>query len=345
MPQFNISALVAEWGARYTNEGQTMKDIKAQLFAPSETELFFSKRPTEGDYFKSAYATIDSVTQGFSIPFLPKSAGAYLPWETRLGEFKVDDLFTPDQHRASWAGFLANIQEVDRSKWPVIKWWIQEMLIPKTHEEMEEDIAYYGWQKTADGTAAIDGTTLVRVIAPNTTTKANTAMNGLKHTFVRMVAAGRCNVINTGALAAGDVDFVTQVENFVQDIDPALRKKCDFLFMSTANKNKYRRGRRAKYNTNYLQEADLLEVDNSNIKVQDLHSMGNSDKIWTTPERNRIMPIHKDNTGVFDVQKADRSVKILNDWKKVITFDVPEFVVTNDRDNTFTAGNITALYS
>jgi hypothetical protein len=72
---------------------------------------------------------------------------------------------------------------------------------------------------------------------------------------------------------------------------------------------------------------------------------GAGDHVWTTPAMNRVRPIAKDSNGRFDVQKADRAVKMLNDWKKVLTFEVPEFVVTNDQGGVITAGLITERYS
>lgn len=349
MPEINITDVVQEFGARYTPEGQSAKDIKTKLFSPSETENYFAMRPNQGDYFKSTFATVDEVTQSFSIPFVKKGTLTFKAWETKLGEFKVDQLFTPDRFRNSWLGFLVQIAEADRSKWPILMWYIVNMLLPKIGEEMEEEIAFYGWQKTgynADPmTRTVNGTTFVREFASEeSVTPANAAMDGIKVLIAKMVAANRANVINTGAHPIAPVDFVTSIETFVAQIEPNLRRKMDFLFMSEDLKNKYKAGRREKYNQYYAQESELLAIDNSNMKIQDLNSMGGSQKIWCSPAQNRVRPVDVDKAGRFDIQKVDRSVKILNDWKKGLAFEVPEFVVTNDLENTITAADITARY-
>lgn len=100
MPTIDISQVVSEWGTRYTKEGQTMKQIVKELFAQTETEKFFRKIPHDQDYYKSAYATIDEVVQAFSVPFVKKATLTFQPWETKLGEFKIDDEFVPEIGRA-----------------------------------------------------------------------------------------------------------------------------------------------------------------------------------------------------------------------------------------------------
>jgi hypothetical protein len=347
MADFNIDAIIAEFGARYTPEGQAAKDIKTQLFQPSETEAFFMTRPNDGDYYKSAFATIDEVTQAFSIPFAVKGGASFDGWETKIGEFKVDQLFTPDKFRNSWLGFLATIKEVDRSKWPVLMWYVRELLLPKINEEMELEQSYYGWQVTGydAGTPTVNGTTFERELLNNTTASdANAAMDGIRVLIGKAVAATRANVINTGAHSTNAVTFVEEIEAFVQEIEPKLRRKCDYLFMSETLANRYADGRREKYNMYYAQVGDLMEIDKSPLKVQKLHSMDGAEKIWTTPAMNRIRPIAKDSNGIFDMQKLDRTVKVLNDWKKGLAFDVPEFIVTNDLENTIGAPEIAARY-
>jgi len=348
MDPINIDNVIAEWGARYTPEGQSMKDIKTQLFAPSETEAFFTPVPAEGDYHKGGFTTIDEVTQAFGIPFVAKGGVTFEPWETKLGEYKVDQLMTPDKFRNSWLGFLATIKEADRSKWPIIQWYIQNLLIPKIDEEQEEEQSYWGWQKTGVNAApTVDGATFVRQFATESTvTPANAAVDGIHTIIAKMRAAGRATVNNSGAWSTDPVTFVGEIEEWVQAVEPKLRRKMDFLFMEEVLKNRYIDGRREAYNKYYAQESDLLVIDKTSIKVQSLHSMvGAGDHVWMTPAMNRVRPISKDKPGIFDVQKADRSVKILNDWKKVNTFDVPEFVVTNDQGGVITAGLITERYS
>lgn len=347
MAGFNIQALVDEWGARYTPEGQTLKDIKTEIFVPSETEKYFKKRPNKGDFFKSAYATIDDVTQAFQIDFQPKGTAEFLAWETRLGEYKIDTLMAPDVLRPSWVGFVVELAKKDRSKWGIIRWMISKLLIPKSHQEMEMDQAFWGWQKTGivEADPVVNGATLVRQFVKGPT-PTNAAVNGIWLQLIMMVAAGRANVINTGALSNDPVAFCNQVEAFYKAIPKRYRKLLDFIFMSEYYYDLYMEGRRLKYNGNYKQVDDLTGIGRqSKTKVMYLDSMEGSEKLWTTMPNNRVNAISEDHTGEFDVQKDGRYVKILSDWKKVLTFDVPEFVFTNDQQNAITATEIAEFYS
>lgn len=347
MAKINIDAVVDEFGKVYIPGGQTAKDIKTKLFAQEETAAYFRKIPNEGDVYRSAYATIDEVLQAFSIPFTPKGEMTFKPVEYRLGEFKIDTLFEPDRFRQSWLGFLVNIPEADRSKWPIVKWYLQEMLIPQSKEDFEKKVSFYGFQKTDEVEAApvVDGATFKREVLKGAPTKANATMDGIRLLLQKLQLQNRLNVILTGALATDPEAFCTQIENFVAQIDRDLRDKLDFLFMDKDLADLYEEGRRRKYNMSYAQVADLKKINKSDMSVQGLTSMKGSSKIWATPAQNRVQPTHVDNTGRFDIQKQDRGIKMLGDWKKCLAFDVPEFIVTNDLESTLTAGMIAELYS
>lgn len=342
----DISEIVSEFGAKYTNEGQTMKDIRKKLFSPSRTESFFMKRPEDNDFYKSVYATVDQVLQAFSIPFTKKSTVSFTPWQTKLGEFKIDASMEPDRFRNSYLGFLAQIAKEDRAKWDIIKWWLIDLLIPGSMEDFETEVAYWGWQLTGyNASPTVNGTTFVRQhTAEDAVHPANMSMDGIRIQLIKMVAANRATVINTGAWDADDKIFVGQVEDFVKSIEIKLQKKMDYIFFSKALRDRYLNGKREKYSMYYKDDESLALVKDTNVKVEWLESMDGSQKTWLTPANNRIRPTKKDNSGKFDIQKLDRSVKALTDWKRLLTFDVPEYVVTNDLENTITAGEITARY-
>ena len=198
-----------------------------------------------------------------------------------------------------------------------------------------------------NGTPTVDGATFVRQFASESAaTPANAAVDGIHTIIAKMRAASRCTVNNSGAWSTDPVTFCTEIEEWMQAIEPNLRRKLDYLFMEETLKNRYIDGRREKYNKYYAQETDLLVIDKVPTKVKSLHSMvGAGDHVWATPAMNRIRPISKDRPGIFDVQKDGRTVKILNDWKKVLTFDVPEFVVSNDQGGVISPALITERYS
>lgn len=341
--QINIQQLIDEWGAFYRPEGQTARDIKTQLLVEDDISQYFPAIPHEGSHFRSVYATIDEVLQAFSIPFTPKSTMTFKPWEQRLGEFKIDAMIYPDKLWPSYLGFLATKSQQDRSQWPFIRWAIQEMLLPKAQEDFILEVAYKGWQY--NGYAAVptvNAITFVRELDSanvNNPLPANASMDGIQVQIAKMVADNRANVITMGAWNADPATFCGQIESFAQQIDSPLRRKIDFLFMSEVNYNKYIDGRRAKYNLYWQQEADLELIDKTNIRVKKSESMLGSDQVWGTPAMNRVKPVKTGFNSMFDLQKFDRGVKNLKNYEWVLTFHIPEFVVTSEHDTTIDAAD------
>jgi hypothetical protein len=347
MAQINIQAVIDEFGKKYVPGGQTDKDIKTQLFTQEETAKYFRKVPNKGSVYRSAYATISEVLQAYQIDFTPKAALTFKPIEYNLGQFKMDQLFYPDNFRQSWLGFLANIEETDRAKWPILQWYIQHMLIPGYQNDFEKKVSYWGWQASGFVASApvVNGATHTREFLVGASTPANAAMDGLRLVLQKLQAKSRLNVIVTGAIKTDPIEFCTQIEGFVNSINRDLKQNLDYLFMSHELMERYCDGKGLKYNQQYKQEEDLKSIKHSSIKVAGLRSMEGSSKIFATPAQNRVMAINTDFTGRFDLQKADRGVKLLSDHEKCLCFDVPEFVVTNDLESTITAGEITAMYS
>jgi hypothetical protein len=343
----DIDLIIEEFGAKYIAGGQTEKSINTELFAQDDITRDFMRVPENDTHFRSSYATIDEVLQAFSIPFASKSTTTFKPWEQKLGEFKIDKLITPDKVRQSWLGFLASIEEADRSKWPIIQWYIQKQLLPKAKSDFLIKTAYWGWQVTGyDATPDVDETTFVReLVADTAISPANASMDGIHTQLAKMYAAGRLNTITTGAWDSTPADFVTQVEEFVMQIPSQYRREMDYLYMSEENRNKYRNGRRAKYNMYYAQETDLDIITDTTIKVKGTVSMTGSNQVWCTNPANRVNPTKTDVPARFDIQKLDRNVKLLNDWRMLLTFHAPEGIWTNDQDLEITSDMIDDYYS
>ncbi len=344
--EINITDLITEWEAKYINQGQTARDIKKMLFHADDISQYFRMIPTQNSHYRSVYATIDEVLQAFAIPFTDKSTSTFKPHEQRLGEFKIDTKIVPDNLWPSWLGFLAELDKVDRSKWGFIQWAVMQLLIPKANEDFILNTAYWGWQYTGiDASPTVSGSTFERELASNTVAlPANAAMDGVKKQIAKFVDDSRVTPITVGSWSTDPETFCEQVEAFAMDIDQPLRRKIDRLFFREDLVNRYIDGRRAKYNMHYAQVQDLLLIDKTNIRLTPTQSQEGSDQLWGTPADNRVKPTKVNMKNRFDVQKVDREVKLLNNWAYVLTFDVPEFIVTSEHETTISAQNITDHY-
>lgn len=343
-----IQEIVDQWGQVYVPEGQTEKDIKKMIFTEDDLSGDFRKVPNPGSVYKSAYSTIEEVLQAFQVPFLPKGDVEFKPIQYQLGQFKVDVTLRPDDFRRSWLGFLAQVDEVDRAKWPFIRWYIQNMLASRISQDFIQKVAYWGWQTTgfvASG-PVVNPATFVRQFVAGTVTPANAAMDGILTTLYKLNDTGRLNIVPAGGAWSTDpVTYVTQVENFIKAIPFEIRGSLDFLYTNKTRHELYRTGRRLKYNMQYAQVGDLdMVMDNENIKVKGTHAMAGSNKHWITTAANRVKPVQSDMTNRFLVERNKRVVDIYNDWGYTLAFDVPEFIFMCDQEMDWTAPQLLTHY-
>ncbi len=322
----DVSAVVAQWGAYYVDQGQNQASIKSALYRLSETAALFQNRPTTDTYFRSTSAQMTSVLQPFQKLFTPKGLLKFTPNGFPLFNIKIDFDVFPDEVKNSYLGFWESLDENDRGKWPLIRYIIENHILASKAQDMESSVSFGG-----------------KYIAPiaGVASPAADSMDGIKAVLKKYSIAGRLNFGNgplaMGAPAADPVAFCTQVEAWVDSINPELRKTIDFIVMSQTLATRYQRGKRIKYGAiqNFLSgmtKDDLVTIEDfSDIAVKGFLSHNGSTIIWATPKVNRIRPIRKavlENT--FRVESYRREVSVYTDWWEALEFEVPELVVVND---------------
>lgn len=348
MADIDVTDLVSDWGKAYINEGQKLADIRKAAFDQQRAFSFFKKVPHKSDIVKSVFATPEDILQAFGIEFHEKGGAHFAPWQTSMGEFKIDAKVTPDKVREGYLGFFAELDKPERKNWTITKWLIKEMFIAKAKEQQNNEVAYRGWKITGEDVApTVDGATFVRQVASmDAVLPANGSMDGVHVQICKMVDSGRANVISTGALESDAALFYDQVNDFVMSIPRKYRKLLDYVMMSEEQFILYQDGSDIRNNTYFSREADKTVIKHArNVKVNWFDGQENSDNLWTTPASNRENRVHTAHSGKHDVQPLDRKVKVLSDWKETIFLRYPELMFTNDQENTITAGDITEYYS
>ncbi len=319
----DVSQIVAQFGAFYKGGGDNAKTLRNMLYKQQETAAFFTRMPTDDTIYRGTLASMGRIVQPFQKGFTPIGPLVFKPNEFPLYQIKIDKEEYPDDISKTYMGFMDNIPEPDRSKWPLVRYMLEQHIIPKKDEDLEEN--EYGLGVYAAPT-------------PGTAGAAGTSMNGLAKVIYDYAQGSRIN-LGKGALALGAIpesaaDFCTYVEDFVKGIDRKIRRKIDFIFMDHDLVAKYRQGKREKYNKNYLAESDLATVtDYGYISVQGLESHAGMNLIWASIPANRINPIKKAGAEkTFLVQQfSPRAVSIYADWWTALNFEVPEFIVCNDQ--------------
>jgi hypothetical protein len=317
----DASAVVAQFGAYYIDEGQNLNKVKSLLYTPSKTSALFRDLPQTGNYFKSTNAQMSSVLQPFQKAFTSKGALTFKPNAFPLFQLKIDLDIIPDEITGSYLGFLANVADNERANWPLIRYIMEVHIMNAKDNDMEKLISFLGKYV---------------VPTPGTASPAGESMDGIKAVLKKYNTAGRLNLgngpLSMGAPATDAEDFCTQVEDWVQSMNPELRAGLDKIVMSDTLAARYRKGKRKKYNMFYAQTNDLKTVEDfAQITVEGFISHEGSTIIWATPAMNRIRPIWKANlANSLKVESAKRLVSIFTDWHEALEYEVPELVIVND---------------
>lgn len=310
-----VADVVTEYGKYYRPEGQGVQDIIDMFYEQSETEAVLRMRPTDQTELRRSSAELTSVLQAFQKKYTPKGGVTFKPRTIPMYKLKIDIAEYPDDLEESWLGFLAS-EKLDRKQWPFVRWFVEKHVLPKSKEDFELNEIYSGvYEAPAEGVAGADGK----------------SMNGIKKWINDGIADGSISPIITGPLEVAAADFVDQVEEFVKDIDKKMVGKIKSLQMSRSNMIKFREGMRAKYNVNYSQVGDLLQVIDYGIVVKGLPSMEGSDKLWCTIPENAVLGVKKPtNPNIMQIENVDRQVKAYTDFWKGVGFWINQWVYTND---------------
>ena len=312
------SGIISEFGAYYVKGSQGEKNLLKKLYQDAQFDSLFSYLPTEDTIVRNVRVSSTAVLQAFQKAFTPAGDVAFDPEPLVLDKIKADGTIYPDEIEESYIGFLAS-NNLDRKEWPISRWWIEEVFIKQFIQDID-----------------LNGYSAVRV-APTAGTAGvpSAALNGFKKQIQLKVAAGTTNVINTGALAAANTDFVTQMETFVGAIPDLVRNRMEiFLAMSPANALKFKRGNRSKYNLNYNQQEDVSAfVDFPKIKVVGVDAMVGSNKVWATDKRNIVLAM-KRPTQAVQLESVDRMVKAYTDHWRAYGIVDGRYFYTNDLENT-----------
>lgn len=315
----DISAILTEFGNYYLGpsaEANRSRVIKL-LNRPSLTAAEFEAFPTDATVWRASKATIGRVLQPFQKGWTPIDGLTFTPLSIESFKLKIDAEEYPDDLEASWLGFLID-NDLDRREWPFIRWYVEEMLIPQSQEDLEMNEVYAG--EYAAPTAGTPGA-------------AGTAMNGIRKIINDAITAGSCTPIATGALSTDPATFLDQMESFGDAIDKRYWRMPMKVNMSESQARIYRRGYRAKYGKDTDFEGESSMVKDTNLIVNGLPSMDGAGKIWCTPRGNakRIMK-RTQNANAMRLETQKRQVQLFTDYTMGVGYVLGELIFTNDQD-------------
>ena len=104
--------------------------------------------------------------------------------------------------------------------------------------------------------------------------------------------------------------------------------------MSQTLRDRYKEGKRKKYNLQYSQATNLTNVmHKENFEVVGLASHAGSPLIWFSPEFNKNRyQIAENNQNIFTVEASKRKVAVYTDYWIGLGFWIPNYLYHNDQD-------------
>lgn len=293
-----ISEILAAYGAYYLKNGQNLKRI---LNMPFQGEVFSQHSTlikTDETIYQLAEAKINSIVQAFQKDWTPKNAAAFVPNEIRQYHFKVDETIDPDDVEATWLGFLSS-EDLKRSEWPLIKYLVETMYMPKIQSDME--LLEYFKGVYVPPTPGLAGDT-------------GKSMNGLGYLLRKGVNDGTMNSINIGVLTADTI--FDQVEAFADGINELFQGVPMKIVMDPKWHRAYMRDKRAQgFFTLDNSSKIKSDVDFTPFEVVNLPGMVGTNQIFATPKSNLIHLTKKSqNKTRVHIEESKRSVFFMADW-------------------------------
>ncbi|MGI4866149.1 MAG: hypothetical protein ACRYFZ_19650 [Janthinobacterium lividum] len=324
-----IDSILDEYGRHYIAGGQNVARLIQRAFIAAQTESLFGSIVTDDTQYRMAKTQLGRILQAFQTGWTPIGDIEATPVVLSQFPMKVDLEMTPDAIEASWLGFLAD-GDLDRSKWPLIRWLIEAHILPQIQEDYELNEVYLGkYVAPTKGVAAAPGT----------------AMNGIRTIINQGIADSHITPIILGAIPADPQAFCDYVEAFARGFNIRYKGRAMPICMNTTLAERYARGRQAKYgrDSNFNSPKPIIAgngdeivripVEFTNHYVVGLPSMGTSSKLWATPDDNRKKLTKKSvNEKMVRIESAKREVAIFTDYYKGVGFPLLEAVFTNDVD-------------
>lgn len=291
--------------------GTNQKDILRLLTQPTVSEKYMTTVASQDLIYRASKAVIDDLVQGFQKTWTPKGKARFTPIEIPQRRHKIDLTFYPDEIVDSWLGFLAD-ESTDRKSWPVTRYIIEQLILPKVLENRELKLI-----GTGDYAAPVDGTAQA----------VGLSMDGFCTILRDRKTAGNSNINFIDLDPLTDENIFDQIEEFARSVDELYMDLSMNVFISRKWFAAYHRKRRDLHgaDNNYAGMKDVIE--GSNLTLVPLPSMTGQNILFTTPKENFVRLINRNNgASNITVESVDRQIKVFADWYESVGFGIEEAV-------------------
>ncbi|MDJ1472847.1 hypothetical protein [Xanthocytophaga flava] len=313
----NIADIKAEFGAYYLASGQNFKNLLTLLYHKSEMENEFTTKVTDSDIWRDSKVSIGRLLQPFQKGWTPTQVAKFEPSEIRQFPVKVDYEDYPDDLRSSWLGFLVD-NKLNRAEWPIVRWLVENLIIPKMQEDYELYEVFKG---------------VYVAPTPGVAGPAGTAINGVEYWIQKAITKGVAPITMGSIDGLTDKETVDYVEDFCRQIDSLYRNAA--LTSLACNQDialRYSYGYGEKYGQRMDFTGDSMKVKGTNIQLKGFKSMQGSDRLWITPKGNAVR-LQKENVSSsnFQLESLKRQIFLYNDSHKGLGFSILDLLFFSDQ--------------
>lgn len=308
-----VSSIISEYGAYYENSGQNIKRLFNLLMQPTETEKHMTGIKTDNTIYRMANGLISSVVQPFHKTFSAKGDLTFTPNAIELGHAKVDVSLYPDDIEDTWLGFLAD-NNLSRKEWPLVRYMVEQYLIPKIKDDIELNAVYSGVKKAAPGSGTAGDPADV--------------WDGLRKQIYAGITAGTAKDYTSTVGTLDTATIFDQVEAFVDKISNVYKNVPMGVFLSPSWFRAYMRDKRSQGFYQLSNDKQVGDgIDFTPQRVVPLPSMEGFNEIFATPKMNMLRVTKKGaNAYKFKIEEAKREVAIMTDWWEAPGFGLFEAV-------------------
>lgn len=308
----DLTALNAQVGAYYRAHD---KEIWRKIFTSLEIEKYCRQVPNVSDEYVMPSASITDVLQPYQKAWTPQGEASFNARINKVRQIKADMVLdNVDEIYRSYLGYMA-VEGRDRKDWPIVRYIVEELIIPKMIEELNQASATGEYAAPTPGTpgAFLD------------------IVDGFLTIIANEITATNLTPITTGAVSQSDA--LDKFELF-NDLMPTKYSNMEgIIFCSATMKKWYQRDYRNNFGgTNDQAAKDNLKIDATKKMIVGLESWEGSQRMLFTPKNNMLVMYDKiltPNKLEFQIEKRD--IIMLTDFKRGYGFGNLEEVHVNDQ--------------
>jgi hypothetical protein len=307
--------LNSAYGAQYKDNSKSQKDLMQQLFQESTFDQLFKTVYTDLTVWEKALSTSTSIVQGAQTGWTPNGEITFTPSPIPTYAIKADLEFSSFDVEEGFVGFMHE-NNVPQTSQELIKYVMNEHVTQQFAEDIELYLAYNG----------------VRVNpTPNVAGPVAAAATGVYTVINDGITANTITPIAVGAMPTDAELVVAYIEEFVNGINFADRRRPMKLAVSDATCSLFEQGMLLTYNQYWGQANSLRQVFRyKNIELVPQVAMGDSTKIFCTPANNAYKPVNLGKGALWQFETEDRKIKAWTNMRLGYGFWNHKRVYTND---------------